>query len=302
MKRYSNHTQIYHRGNVRNCKGLCFAKWGMSTAGQFGNSRLFTGSAEKLLLGCVVKLFRFTYGGEIWSQRLTQLSFVWFLCVVPGNRGTEICALEHPVYGTCVSPVLQSFIYLLSSWTQKGNEVCNVWTFPQVKRKGGDLPVLLFDDPVLSPVGKNCMEEEIICSCQHWTQREALEDSGPDKSHSSQNALAATSGRAKHSDFVSHLEVRNKTIWRKFPGWLSASDPLKPEPLNDSIKLAHFRASQMLEKVWRVEILYELWSLGTFLVLLPAVLSSPSSCRAAEGVEGSVTPLETWLPKATVNP
>lgn len=80
----------------------------------------------QLLLGCVFNLFRFTYGGEIWSQRLTQLSFVWFLCVVPGNRGTEICAFECPVYGTRAPPVLQSFIYLLSSWTQKGNEVCNV--------------------------------------------------------------------------------------------------------------------------------------------------------------------------------
>lgn len=66
------------------------------------------------------------------------------------------------------------------------------------------------------------MEEEIICSCQHWTQREALEDGEPDKSHPRQNAIAATSGGAEHSAFVSHPEVRNKTIWRKFPGWLPA--------------------------------------------------------------------------------
>lgn len=55
------------------------------------------------------------------------------------------------------------------------------------------------------------MEEEIICSCQHWTQREALKDSGPDKSDPRQNAIANTSGRAKHSAFVSHLKVRNKS-------------------------------------------------------------------------------------------
>lgn len=76
MQRYNNHTQIYHSGSMRNCKGLCSAKWGTSTAGQLGVSRLFTGGAEKLVLGCVVNLFGCTYGGEIWSQRLAQPSFV----------------------------------------------------------------------------------------------------------------------------------------------------------------------------------------------------------------------------------
>lgn len=32
------------------------------------------------------------------------------------------------------------------------------------------------------------------------------------QSHPKQNVIAATSGGAEHSAFVSHLEVRNKTI------------------------------------------------------------------------------------------
>ena len=65
MQRYNNCIQLYHSGSVRNCEGLCFAKWGTSTGGKFGISRLFMGSAEKLVLGCVVNLFRCTYGEEI---------------------------------------------------------------------------------------------------------------------------------------------------------------------------------------------------------------------------------------------
>lgn len=74
----------------------------------------------------------------------------------------------------------------------------------------------------MSPLGKNYEEEEIICSCLNWTQSEALADSGPDKSHARQNPIAAISGGAEHSAFVSCPEVRNKTIWRKLSGWLSA--------------------------------------------------------------------------------
>lgn len=61
MQRYSNSIQIYHRGRVRNCEGLCFDEWETNAVEQFGISRLFTGSAEKFVLGCVVNLFRCTY-------------------------------------------------------------------------------------------------------------------------------------------------------------------------------------------------------------------------------------------------
>lgn len=65
MQRYNTRIQVHRGGSTRNCEGLCFAKWGTTTAGWFGVSRLFTASAEKLVLGCVVNLFGCTYGEEI---------------------------------------------------------------------------------------------------------------------------------------------------------------------------------------------------------------------------------------------
>jgi len=70
MQRYNNRIQVYLSDSMRNYEAFCFAKWGTSTAGQFGISRLFTGGAEQLFLGCVVNLFGCTYGEEIGSQRL----------------------------------------------------------------------------------------------------------------------------------------------------------------------------------------------------------------------------------------
>lgn len=118
-------------------------------------------------------------GGEIWSQRLTQLSFVWFLCVAPGNRGTEICAFEYPVYGTCAPPVLQISIYFFHHGRWRAMKCAMFRLFH--KLKGKVVTSLFFFTMILSlsPVGKYCMEEEIICCWQHWTQREVLEDGEP---------------------------------------------------------------------------------------------------------------------------
>lgn len=49
------------------------------------------------------------------------------------------------------------------------------------KLKGKVVTSLFFFTMILSlsPVGKYCMEEEVICCWQHWTQREVLEDGEP---------------------------------------------------------------------------------------------------------------------------
>lgn len=154
------------------------------------------------------------------------------------------------------------------------------------------------------------MEEEIICSCQHWTQREALKDSGPDKSDPRQNAIANTSGRAKHSAFVSHLKVRKKSEGIKLSeGSTQAASQLQilwsPNHWMTQSNLSISEQAKCWKGCGRFRSFMSLWPLGAFLVLLPVVLSSPSthtSCRAAEGVEGSVTSLETWLPKAMIIP